>query len=99
MVGIRTLEDTFICLDGLTGIGSEYVPRFEWTPQRRRFFRKSTEGRRSRYVHLVERPNYEWRDDHVLSRDCLRSPSTAAYKYGSPMRSFADAFVRTVNPT
>lgn len=92
MVGVRALKDAPACIEALSGIGYEYVPRLERTLQRRRFLRKSSAGKRTHHVHLIERSNHEWWDSHVLFRDYLRSHPEAAREYESLKRDLAERF-------
>lgn len=92
MVGVRTMEGSPGCIRGLAAIGYEYVPRFERELHRRRFFRKYTEGRRTHHVHLVERSNSDWWDQHVLLRDYLRDHPRVAREYESLKRYLAKSF-------
>ena len=92
MVGVRTLEDAPACVEGLTGIGYEYVPEFEEQLPWRRFFRKLHEGRRTHQIHLVERSDREWWDRHIAFRDYLRLHSEAAREYGRLKQDLAERF-------
>lgn len=92
MVGVRNMKDAPACIEGLTGIGYEYVPKYERTLQHRWFLRKSGVAGRTHHVHLVERSNREWWDSHVLFRDYLRSHPEAAREYEGLKRSLAERF-------
>ncbi len=89
MVGVRSLEDSPVLVERLTGIGYEYVPEFEEDLPLRRYFRKAQRGRRTHQIHLVERTNAEWWDRHILLRDYLREHPETAREYAELKRNLA----------
>jgi GrpB-like predicted nucleotidyltransferase (UPF0157 family) len=92
MVGVRSLEDTPILVERLSGIGYRYVPELERVFPLRRYFQKLREGRRTHQIHLVERSNSEWWDRHVLFRDYLREHPEVAEEYARLKRALAGRF-------
>ena len=92
MVGVRSLEDSPVLVERLTGIGYEYVPEFEEDLPLRRYFRKAHRGRRTHQIHLVERTNAEWWDRHILFRDYLREHPKTAHEYARLKHDLAVRF-------
>jgi GrpB-like predicted nucleotidyltransferase (UPF0157 family) len=81
MVGVRSLEDSPVLVEWLSGIGYRYLPELERVFPSRRYFQKLREGRRTHQIHLVERSNSEWWERHVPFRDYLREHPEAAEQY------------------
>ncbi|MDQ3865115.1 MAG: GrpB family protein [Actinomycetota bacterium] len=92
MVGVRSLEDSPVLVERLTGIGYEYVPELELQIPFRRYFRKLRAGRRTHQIHLVERSNSEWWDRHMLFRDYLRAHPEVAEKYARLKQELSGRF-------
>jgi GrpB-like predicted nucleotidyltransferase (UPF0157 family) len=92
MVGVRSLEDSPVLVERLESIGYEYVPGLEETMPLRRYFRKLQNGRRTYQIHLVERSNAEWWNDHLDFRDHLRSHGGAARRYADLKLGLAARF-------
>jgi GrpB-like predicted nucleotidyltransferase (UPF0157 family)/predicted acetyltransferase len=82
-VGVRSLGATPAIVRALSRLGYVYVPEFEAELPNRRYFRKSTGGRRSHQVHLVERTDTQWWDRHVAFRDWLRTHPADAAAYSA----------------
>lgn len=72
-VAVRDLCATPEIVDALRPLGYEYVPELEAETPFRRYFRRSTHGRRTHQIHLVEESNTAWWDRHLAFRDWLRS--------------------------
>jgi len=92
MVGVQSLDDSPVIIEHLGGIGYEYLPGLEGAMPFRRYFRKFQNGRRTHQIHLVERSNAEWWNDHLDFRDYLRSHPEAAREYADLKLGLAARF-------
>jgi GrpB-like predicted nucleotidyltransferase (UPF0157 family) len=92
MVGVRSLEDSPVLVERLSGIGYRYLPELERVFPLRRYFRKPRGGRRTHQIHLVERTNAEWWDRHVLFREHLRGHPEVTEEYARLKRELSGRF-------
>ena len=92
MVGVRSLKDSPILVERLSGIGYRYLPELERVFPLRRYFQKLREGRRTHQIHLVERSNSEWWERHILFRDYLREHPEATEEYAHLKRELSGRF-------
>jgi GrpB-like predicted nucleotidyltransferase (UPF0157 family) len=88
-VSVNDLSATPAIVDALRQAGYEYVPEFETEMPFRRYFRRTTNGRRTHHIHLVERSNTEWWDRHIAFRDWLRSHPEDCERYAALKRTLA----------
>jgi hypothetical protein len=72
-VGVRSLEANPTIIKAMESLKYSYISEFEVEMSFRRNFGKTHDGRRTHQVHLVERSNVQWWDQHVAFRDWLRS--------------------------
>ena len=92
MPGVARASDLDRCVSPLVGLGYEYVPRYEASLPRRRYFRKRPPGSSSAFhVHVVERGSEFW-DRHLLFRDYLRAHPDVAREYERLKRELAPQF-------
>ena len=91
-VGVQNLQATPQIVAVLVALGYEYVPDFEDVFPRRRYFRKTSSGRRTHQVHLVERSDVGWWDRHVTFRDWLRAHPEDRDAYGALKRELSVKF-------
>lgn len=80
MVGVPSLSEIESRIRALESEGYEYVPEYEAQLPERRYFRKSSAGRRTHHLHAVARDGPFWRS-HILFRDYLRAHPEAAAAY------------------
>ncbi|MDP4220595.1 MAG: GrpB family protein [Bacteroidota bacterium] len=91
LIGLRRLLDAQDCIMPIEALGYEYVPEYESVFPERRYFRKSTNGKRTHHIHMVELGSDFWKR-HILFRDELRSDPIATKEYESLKRSLAVTF-------
>jgi GrpB-like predicted nucleotidyltransferase (UPF0157 family) len=89
MVGVRSLAEGERCIGPLEGLGYEY--KGELGIPRRLYFRKTTAGRRSHQIHLVELGRDFW-ERHILFRDYLREHPEVAQDYAKLKVRLAEQF-------
>ena len=73
-------------------MGYEYVPEYEDELPDRRYFRRSSGGRHTHHVHVVERSNTSWWDRHIAFRDWLRSHPEDRDRYAALKRLLAEEY-------
>ncbi|MEE8347632.1 MAG: GrpB family protein [Dehalococcoidia bacterium] len=78
MIAVSDLADGEKCVRPLEGLGYEY--KGEFGIPGRLYFRRFTEGRRSRQIHMVEVGSDFW-ERHLLFRDYLRAHAQDARRY------------------
>jgi GrpB-like predicted nucleotidyltransferase (UPF0157 family) len=93
MIGVRTLQeaDTY-CLVPISGLGYEYIKKYEDQMPYRRYFRKSrNENILEHHIHLVEKGSEFW-IRHLAFRDYLRANAEVAREYEQLKRKLAPQF-------
>lgn len=91
LVGLRRLLDAQDCILPMEGMGYEYFPEFEDEFPERRYFRKTTNGKRTHQIHMVE-INTEFWKRHLAFRDHLRTHPEAANEYAALKKELAKQF-------
>ena len=91
LVGLRRLLDAQDCILPVEGMEYEYVPEFEDEFPERRYFRKTTNGKRTHQIHMVEIDSDFWKR-HLAFRDKLRSNKTASDDYAALKKDLAEKF-------
>ena len=91
MVGLRRLLDAQDCIMPIEAMGYEYVPEFENEFPERRYFRKSTSGKRTHQIHMVEIGSDFWKR-HLRFRDHLREHRETRDQYATLKRELATEF-------
>ena len=91
MIGLQQFDDKRHCMPVLESMGYQYISDFETTfPDRRFFYKRSQNGRRTHQVHMVEIGCPFW-VDHLLFRDYLRvHPDEAAEYYDLKLKLAGD---------
>jgi GrpB-like predicted nucleotidyltransferase (UPF0157 family) len=93
MIGVRTIQeaDTY-CLIPISGLGYEYIKKYEDQMPYRRYFRKNqSENVLEHHIHLVEK-NCEFWERHLAFRDYLRVNPKVAQEYELLKRKLAPQF-------
>ena len=75
----------------MEGMGYEYVPEFEDKFPERRYFRKTTNGKRTHQIHMVEIGTDFWKR-HLAFRDHLRTHPESANEYAALKKELAKQF-------
>jgi len=88
-VGVRSLDATPEIVAALEGLGYTYHPEYETELPNRRFFRKTSAGRLSHQVHVVEYSDKEWWVRHLAFRDWLREHPSDRRDYEALKRELA----------
>ena len=91
LVGLRRLLDAQDCILPIEGMEYEYVPEFEDEFPERRYFRKTTNGKRTHQIHMVEIGTDFWKR-HLAFRDHLRDHPDTANEYGELKKELAKQF-------
>jgi GrpB-like predicted nucleotidyltransferase (UPF0157 family) len=91
-IGVRSLECSDDIVSAVESLGYEYVPEYEDELPDRRYFRRSSGGRRTHHVHVVERSNTTWWDRHVGFRDWLRTHPEDRDRYAALKRQLAEEY-------
>jgi GrpB-like predicted nucleotidyltransferase (UPF0157 family) len=94
MIGVRKLQETDThCLIPISGLGYEYIKKYEDQMPYRRYFRKSqAENFLEHHIHLVEKGGEFW-ERHLAFRDYLRANPKAAREYEQLKRKLAPQFI------
>ncbi|MCI0449756.1 MAG: bifunctional GrpB family protein/GNAT family N-acetyltransferase [Chlorobi bacterium] len=79
-VGTKTLRDANDMINGMTGLGYEYIKKYEDELPFRRYFRKDVEGRRAFHVHATP-ASHPFRRDDLKFRDYLSINKKAKKEY------------------
>jgi GrpB-like predicted nucleotidyltransferase (UPF0157 family) len=93
MIGVGTLQeaDTY-CLVPISGLGYEYIKKYEDQMPYRRYFSKSQNGNvLEHHIHLAEKGSEFWKR-HLVFRDYLRVNPEAAREYEQLKRTLAPQF-------
>jgi GrpB-like predicted nucleotidyltransferase (UPF0157 family) len=90
MVAVRHLADADECIEPLQSIGYEYVPEYEASIPKRRYFRRGSQEAH-RHLHIVERRSDFW-ERHILFRDFLRAHFEIAQQYYQLKKELAAKF-------
>jgi GrpB-like predicted nucleotidyltransferase (UPF0157 family) len=91
LIGLRRLLDAQDCILPIEGMEYEYFPEFENEFPERRYFRKSSNGKRTHQIHLVEINTDFWKR-HLAFRDYLRSHPEIANEYATLKKELAKQF-------
>ncbi|QAS54644.1 GrpB family protein [Halobacillus litoralis] len=86
LVGIPQLGKFTECVEPLSSIGYEYVPKPEW--KERKFFRKGPKGNGTFHLHICEIHGTEW-TEKLAFRDYLRTQPEKAKEYEALKRQLA----------
>ena len=91
LVGLRRLLDAQDCILPMEGMGYEYFPEFEDEFPERRYFRKTSNGKRTHQIHMVEINTDFWKR-HLAFRDHLRTHLETANEYAALKKELAKQF-------
>jgi GrpB-like predicted nucleotidyltransferase (UPF0157 family) len=91
MIGLRRILDAQDCIMPMEGMEYEYVPEFENEFPERRYFRKTSNGKRSYHIHMVEIGTDFWKR-HLAFRDYLRTHPEIANEYSDLKKELAKRF-------
>ena len=93
LVGVRDLDQSRLCFDGLASLGYLHAP---YLIEEMHWFCKPDPSRRTHHLHLISLDSPRFRDELVF-RDYLREHSDAASRYGALKRELASRFERDRN--
>jgi GrpB-like predicted nucleotidyltransferase (UPF0157 family) len=93
MIGVKTLQDAdTYCLAPISGLGYDYVKKYEdQMPFRRYFHKNQAENTLEYHIHLVESGSEFW-ERHIAFRDYLRMNKETARQYEELKRFLAPQF-------
>jgi len=80
MIGLPDFSIAGDLIPAMEGLGYKYIAEYEDVIPDRKFFSKSSGGRRSHHLHMVELNEDYW-DRHMFFRNHLRNNENAKFAY------------------
>lgn len=89
MIGLHDFSVADSLVSKITGLGYEYIPKYEDVMPYRRFFVRRSNGVNTHQIHMVGVGGEFW-ERHLLFRDFLRENPARAGEYAALKRSLAE---------